>query len=138
MSEGLNLPTGQVLIDGSWSPARSGEVIAVLNPSDGGDYASIARGKAADIDAAVASSRAAAEGDWGAMPAFERGRLMHRLNRLILEHVEELALMEARDVGKPLRQARADAIACARYFEFYAGAADKLHEIGRASCRERV
>ncbi len=127
MSDELNLPVGKVLIDGVWSDPSSGEVITVLNPSDGGDYASIARGTAEDIDTAVASSRAAADGAWGAMPAFERGRLMHDLSRLILEHVDELGLMEARDVGKPLRQARADAVACARYFEFYAGAADKLH-----------
>ena len=39
----------------------------------------------------------------------------------------ELALLEARDCGKPLKQARADVAACARYFEFYGGACDKLH-----------
>ena len=45
----------------------------------------------------------------------------------MLDHVELLARLEAHDVGKPLKQARADAIALARYCEFYAGAADKLH-----------
>ncbi len=44
-----------------------------------------------------------------------------------MDHEDELAALEARDTGKPLRQARADARAVARYFEFYAGAADKLH-----------
>jgi aldehyde dehydrogenase (NAD+) len=48
------------------------------------------------------------------------------MGRAILERAEELALVEARDCGKPLKQARADAAACARYFEFYAGACDKL------------
>ena len=47
--------------------------------------------------------------------------------RAIADHADELALLEARDCGKPLAQARADAAACARYFEFYAGAPDKLH-----------
>src|SRR4029450_6148129 len=42
------------------------------------------------------------------------------------EHSEELALIEARDCGKPLAQATADVAACARYFEFYGGACDKL------------
>ena len=46
---------------------------------------------------------------------------------LVAARHEELAQLEARDTGKPLRQARADAAALARYFEFYAGAADKLH-----------
>ncbi|EGD02543.1 aldehyde dehydrogenase, partial [Burkholderia sp. TJI49] len=45
----------------------------------------------------------------------------------VADCIEELATIEARDTGKPLKQARADAAALARYFEFYAGAADKLH-----------
>jgi aldehyde dehydrogenase (NAD+) len=49
------------------------------------------------------------------------------LARAIADRAEELALLEARDCGKPLKQARADAAACSRYFEFYGGAADKLH-----------
>jgi aldehyde dehydrogenase (NAD+) len=50
-----------------------------------------------------------------------------RLARSIGDHAEELALIEAQDCGKPLKQARADAAACARYFEFYGGACDKFH-----------
>jgi aldehyde dehydrogenase (NAD+) len=61
------------------------------------------------------------------MPAFERGRLLMRLSQAILAHADELASLESRDCGKPLRQARADVAATARYFEFYGGAADKLH-----------
>ena len=59
------------------------------------------------------------------LPA-EKGRLLAKLAREILDRAEELALTEARDCGKPLRQARADVAACARYFEFYGGASDKL------------
>jgi aldehyde dehydrogenase (NAD+) len=61
------------------------------------------------------------------MSATERGRILHRLSTLIEREAERLAHIEARDVGKPLSQARADAAACARYFEFYGGAADKVH-----------
>ena len=50
-----------------------------------------------------------------------------RLGQLVLEHVEQLAMLEATDVGKPLTQARADAVALARYLEYYGGAADKVH-----------
>jgi aldehyde dehydrogenase (NAD+) len=46
---------------------------------------------------------------------------------LIRRDAERLAALDCADVGKPLRQARADALACARYFEYYAGAADKVH-----------
>ena len=59
--------------------------------------------------------------------ATERGRMLSRIGRLVLDCVEDLARLEALDVGKPLSQARADAVALARYMEFYGGAADKLH-----------
>jgi len=61
------------------------------------------------------------------MTAVERGRLMTKLGGAILVHHEELAQLEACDCGKPMKQARADITAAARYFEFYGGAADKFH-----------
>jgi aldehyde dehydrogenase (NAD+) len=61
------------------------------------------------------------------MPQFERGRILQKTGAMVLEHVDELAELEALDVGKPLKQARADVIALARYMEFYAGAVDKIH-----------
>ena len=64
---------------------------------------------------------------WGALDAAERGRVLAAIGRKVLEHVELLARLEALDVGKPLKQGRADAVALARYFEFYGGAADKVH-----------
>ena len=64
---------------------------------------------------------------WGKTTAAERGRILARLGHLVLEHTDELATLEAQDVGKPYKQARADVLALARYMEFYAGAADKLH-----------
>ncbi len=117
----------KLLIAGDWRECASGDTIPVIDPSDGAEYARIGRGGSADIDRAVKAARAALEGAWGRLSAVERGRLMAKLSRAIAECVEELARIEARDTGKPLRQARADALACARYFEFYAGAADKLH-----------
>ena len=60
------------------------------------------------------------------MMAAERGRLLMKLAVLIHERTEELARIEALDVGKPIKQGRADALAMARYMEFYGGAADKL------------
>jgi aldehyde dehydrogenase (NAD+) len=52
---------------------------------------------------------------------------MMRFAALVLDHVERLAWIEAHDTGKPISQARADMRAVARYFEFYGGAADKVH-----------
>jgi aldehyde dehydrogenase (NAD+) len=114
-------------IGGQWATPSNHEAIDVVDPADGLPFARIARGSAADIDAAVAAARTAFEGDWGALSAAERGRLLYRLSMLVAACRDELAELEARDTGKPLREARADAAALARYFEFYAGAADKLH-----------
>ena len=113
------------LIGGAWVPAAAGTLPAE-DPSDGSEIGRIARGGAGEIDAAVAAARAALSGDWGRATAAERGRLLARIGRLVEERAEELARLEARDVGKPLTQARADARALARYLEFYGGAADKL------------
>ena len=73
------------------------------------------------------AARKSLEGEWGHNAPVERGRILHRLSVLILENTESLAVLEAKDTGKPMTQARADIIACARYFEFYGGAADKIH-----------
>jgi aldehyde dehydrogenase (NAD+) len=114
-------------IGNEWTAPAGGDTLAVIDPSDGQPFTRLARGNATDIDVAVAAARHAFDGAWGALSAAERGRLLYRLAMLVSTCHEELAQLEARDTGKPLRQARGDAAALARYFEFYAGAADKLH-----------
>ena len=115
------------LIGADWRAAASGETLPVVSPSDGQVFASIARGGEAEVAAAVQAARAALDGDWGGLDAVARGRLLTRLGQRVLAHVEELADLEARDTGKPLKQARNDITATARYFEYYGGAADKVH-----------
>ena len=114
------------LIGGVWVPATGTGTLALVDPSDGTEICRIAQGQAEDIDAAVTAAQAARDGDWGRMTAVERGRILTRIGQLVLERVDDLAQLEARDVGKPLTQARADAVALARYMEFYGGAADKV------------
>jgi aldehyde dehydrogenase (NAD+) len=116
-----------LFIDNDAVACAGGESIPVVDPSTGKVFAQIARGTAPDVDRAVASARAAFESAWGRHTAVERGRLLRRWGELVEAHREALAELESRDTGKPLKQARADAIALARYFEYYAGAADKLH-----------
>ncbi len=114
------------LIGGAWVDPASGSTLPLVNPSDGVEICRIARGEAADIDAAVQAAHSALDCDWGRKTALERGRILTRLGQLVLERVDDLAALEAMDVGKPLTQARADAVALARYCEFYGGAADKV------------
>jgi aldehyde dehydrogenase (NAD+) len=108
-------------------PSSSGRTLPVIDPSDGQPYDEIQRSNAVDIDTAVRAAREGFDAVWGKLSAAERGRLLMRLSLKITEHAEELAAIEQRDCGKPTRQARSDALALARYFEFYAGACDKLH-----------
>ncbi|CCD89644.1 NAD-dependent aldehyde dehydrogenase [Bradyrhizobium sp. ORS 285] len=128
MNANVKLPAAKgVFIDNKWQPAQSGRTIAMLAPATGQVIASIAAGDKADIDLAVAAARRALEGPWGCLAAVERGRLLSKLGRLVEDNAEELAKLEAADTGKPMKQARADVVAVARYFEYYGGAADKVH-----------
>lgn len=119
--------TARMLIGGEWLSAQDEQTIPVIAPEDGMPFAALARGQAADVDLAVAAARAALAGAWGRSTATERGRFLLRLSQSIRDHADELAQLEARDAGKPLSTARVDIQMLARYFEFYGGAADKVH-----------
>lgn len=128
MAKDMTLPKPLNLIGGKWVPAASGDEMDVRSPIDGEVFTTIAASQPDDVDAAVQAARAAFDdGKWGRLTAAERGRLMQKMSLRILEEAEALAQLESRDNGKPLKQARADMVACARYFEFYGGAADKVH-----------
>lgn len=119
-----------LLIGGEERPAASGDLFETRDPATGEVIAELAAGGAEDVDAAVRAARKAFDGggDWW-LPA-TRVRVLNRVAVLIREREDALTAMESRDTGKPISQARADVAAAARYFEFYAGAADKLD--GRA------
>ncbi|HTV68060.1 MAG TPA: aldehyde dehydrogenase family protein [Rhizobiaceae bacterium] len=116
------------LIDGKPADALSGERIDVVSPSDGKVFASIPASGQADVDRAVKAARKAfQEGPWAKMPAVERGRCLTHLFQLVEKNGTELAALESRDTGKPVRQGKADIVATMRYYEFYGGACDKIH-----------
>ncbi len=123
----FSFDTKHIFVGGKWRAGESGRLIDLINPSTGEVLAQIAKGSALDIDAAVNAAQASLDGEWGEMTALERGRILRKMSDLTLERSKELAKMEALDVGKPFGQALTDAIAMARYFEFYAGACDKIH-----------
>jgi aldehyde dehydrogenase (NAD+) len=127
MQPELPFNPSQLFIAGQWRAAQQSETLPLENPSDGSTLCEIARGRPADVDAAVAAAQAALDGEWGRTSHAERGRLLSAMGRKVLEQLDMLARLEALDVGKPLQQARADVLALARYLEFYGGAADKVH-----------
>lgn len=116
-----------IFVNGKWSRSRNAQTIDVIAPSSGEIIGEVSRGGLEEIDAAVAAAREAFEGVWGNTAAVDRGRLLSRLGLKIAEHADELARLEAMDTGKAMTLARNDIAATARYFEYYGGAADKLH-----------
>ncbi len=117
----------KLLIGGERVDALSGGTIDVNDPSSGDVIARVPRAAERDVDRAVMAARAAlASAEWGRIAPSERGRIMLRIAQKLRERTEELAILESRDNGKPLRQSRTDVQVAARYFEFYAGVADKI------------
>lgn len=113
-------------INGRWREGGNG-TLDMINPSYDSKIGEIARSNKQDVNDAVSAARNAFDGTWGETDAAERGRYLHRVSQILYDHTEELADLESKDTGKPLTQAKGDAKLIARYFEFYAGAADKLH-----------
>ncbi len=116
-----------MFIGGEWIEARDGAAMPVVDPATGAIFDTVARGGSHEVDLAVRAARAALEGPWGQLTATERGRLLLALAEAVRGEAEALALLEARDTGKPLTTASNDVAVLARYFEFYGGAADKVH-----------
>jgi aldehyde dehydrogenase (NAD+) len=124
-AEQATAPAG-LLIGGKRIAARQGEIFTTFDPASGEPLREVARGRQADVGAAVASARRAYADTWRRTPPVERSRVLARMSQLLLDRIEDLAALETRDTGKPLGQARIDVRVAARYFEYYAGLADKL------------
>jgi len=118
----------QMLINGKWVNAASGKTFPTYNPATGEVLANIAEGDREDINNAVSAARKAFEsGAWPRMSASERGRLIWKLADLVEAHVEEFAMLESLDNGKPLAIARAaDVPLAVDLLRYMAGWATKL------------
>jgi acyl-CoA reductase-like NAD-dependent aldehyde dehydrogenase len=116
-----------LILNGDRAAASDGGTFEVFDPSTGGVLATVAKATRDDVDRAVQAAHAALESKaWGGMAPAERGRIMLRIAQTLRERAEELATLESRDNGKPLKQARTDVQVAARYFEFFGGVADKI------------
>lgn len=121
---------GRALIGGRRVAAVAGETFDCVSPIDGRTLAPVARGRAADIDAAVASARAAFEDRrWAGQPPAARKKVLQRFAEKILGAREELALLETLDMGKPIQYSMAvDVPATARCIAWYGEAIDKVYD----------
>jgi aldehyde dehydrogenase (NAD+) len=103
----LASPDKALFIDGKWQPAATGESIRTFNPATGQVLATLARGREADVDAAVASARRAFQGPWSRFTPHQRHALMLRVCETLEENFEELATLESLDMGAPITRTRA-------------------------------
>ena len=114
-------------IDNAYVDASGDATITAYNPADGSELGVVQEASAADVDAAVKSSRAAFEGEWSALTPDDRGRLLWKIAELVEENLEELATLETLNNGKPIVAARRDDIPnIAAMFRYYAGWTTKI------------
>jgi gamma-glutamyl-gamma-aminobutyraldehyde dehydrogenase len=129
IAEGLKLPS-QILIDGQWRDALSGATFATIDPSTGRELAQLPACDAADVDAAVASARAAFKsGVWSDLHPTARKAVLVKLAALIEDNLTELAVMEVIDAGKPITDClEIDVPETASCIRWHAEAQDKLYD----------
>ena len=115
-----------LLIGGEFVGAVDGSTIDVVDPHDGSVITAIAEAKEADVDRAVEAAQEAS-GPWQRMAASDRGRLLLRLADAIESDAENLAALETRDTGHPIRDTRnLDVPRTAATFRYFGGMADKF------------
>jgi acyl-CoA reductase-like NAD-dependent aldehyde dehydrogenase len=120
----------QAFIDGRYVDAASGATFDSVNPATGKLLARVAAGDEEDINRAVTSARAAfRKGSWANLAPAKRKKTLLRFAELILEHTEELALLETLDMGKPISDSlKIDVPGAARCVQWYAEAIDKVYD----------
>ena len=118
----------QMIIGGEPVDAADGQTFEVINPATGSVIATAPLGGREDVDRAVAAARAALDErkGWSTWSASKRGRTLQKFSGLVKQHLEELAQLECRNVGKPIKSARMEALAVSLVLEYYAGAANKV------------
>jgi aldehyde dehydrogenase (NAD+) len=121
----LTSPLG-AYIDGA-DYATRGAPVSVEDPASRSELASFAEATGQDVAEAVGSARQAWTSRWRDLRGPQRGSILWQVAVLLRRGAPSLARLESLDTGKPLRQARSDVETAARYFEFYAGAADKIY-----------
>jgi acyl-CoA reductase-like NAD-dependent aldehyde dehydrogenase len=115
-------------VDGTWVEATGDEAFTVVEPATGSELARVANSDAGAVDAAVSGAQRRFAEDWRWRSPRERAAVLREVAARIREHVDELAELEAREVGKPRRDAkRFDVSFSHAGFDYFAGLADTLH-----------
>ena len=112
-------------IAGEWREGRASRRFDAVNPYTGRAWATVAQAETADVEAAIATARAAFE-RWNRVSGYERSRLMAKLADLLEADAERMGRLESTDNGKIIRETQTQMVLAARQYRFFAGYADKL------------
>lgn len=115
-----------MFINGKWVESNSGKVRHIINPFNQENIAVVAEGDRDDAKSAIAAARKAFDqGDWPALPAIKRGKVVHKIADLIERDRQELADLESLDTGKTVAESLMDMDDISAVFRYYAEMADK-------------
>src|SRR6266480_2427002 len=117
----------RLVLGGERVLAAEGKTFSVIEPGTGKSFAEVAEAGIQDVERAVQiANRAFEEGKWPRLSATERGRILLRASTLVRERLEDIASVEARNAGKPIRDARGEIGLVASVLEYWGGAANKI------------
>jgi acyl-CoA reductase-like NAD-dependent aldehyde dehydrogenase len=116
-----------LVLGGKRVPAAEGKTFSVIEPAQGKPFTEVAEAGTEDVERAVQTAyQAFDEGKWPRLSATERGRVLLKASTLVRERLEDIALIEARNAGKPIRDARGEVGLVATVLEYWGGAANKI------------
>ncbi len=117
----------RLVLGGERVLAAEGKTFTVIEPGSGKSFAEVAESGIQDVERAVQiANQAFEEGKWPRLSTTERGRILLRASTLVRERLEDIAVVEARNAGKPIRDARGEIGLVAAVLEYWGGAANKI------------
>ncbi|ABM31956.1 NAD-dependent succinate-semialdehyde dehydrogenase [Paracidovorax citrulli] len=122
----MTYPSTRLFIAGEWQDAADGRTIAVHNPATGKEIGRVAHAGRADLDRALEAAQKGFE-VWRDIPAVERARTMRRAAALMRERAEAIARILTQEQGKPLAEAKIEAMAAADIIEWFADEGQRIY-----------
>jgi aminomuconate-semialdehyde/2-hydroxymuconate-6-semialdehyde dehydrogenase len=122
LAQTVKVKNAKLFIDGEYVDALSGETFESINPATNEKLALVANGSEQDAKRAIQSAKTAYDsGVWSKMPVEERSDILCKMADLIMKNVDDLAMVETLDVGKPIKESRGfDIPRAASNFRFFA------------------
>ncbi|MEP6824761.1 MAG: NAD-dependent succinate-semialdehyde dehydrogenase [Ramlibacter sp.] len=115
----MTYPNTQLFINGEWQDAADGKSLAVFNPATGKEIGRVAHAGTADLDRALDAAQKGFE-KWRDMPAIERNKIMRKAAGLMRERAAAIGALLTQEQGKPLAEAKGEAMAAADIIEWFA------------------